>query len=588
MLTENQKEMEKENQLDNIIVNNDIIPVFQPIISLKDGTVLGFEALSRIRENEVFEDVEELFRYAEKSGRIWQLEQVCRRIILHEVFLQKEQFDSYQGRLFINVSPKVLHDEKFRVGFTREYTRRYGIDTDCIVFEVTERERIEDEAGFQDAINHYKMQNYQIAIDDVGSAYSGLNRICSLSPNYIKLDMSLVREVYKKPLKYAIIKGMVELSHNSGILLIAEGVETKKELDMLIDLGVQYGQGFYLAMPSPKLKTCNPGVREEILQKNNEDHRKHHFGVSHYYIKNLVTSAFTVTPYMKAENVLSYVGNREDIVGICILDRGVAIGTLTREKLLKKLSGRYGFSLNSQKVIGDLADRDFLQVDAKTSISSVAKIAMEREVDDLYDFIVVKEEDKYLGIVTIQDLLKKAMEIEVDLAKSANPLTGLPGNIVIDQKVKSSVESGDKYTFFYFDLDNFKAFNDVYGFDKGDEVIKILAEILKSMEEEGDFVGHIGGDDFVMICKGYKSPEFSKKIRLDFEKKAHLLYTEEDRAKQYIIAKNRHGVVESFPLVSVTIVSLSNEKEPFGTPDEVSNILAKYKKAAKAEKRTAI
>lgn len=588
MITENQKETEKENQLDNIIVNKDITPVFQPIISLRDGSVLGFEALSRIRENEVFEEVEELFRYAEKSGRIWQLEQVCRRIILHEVFLQKEQFDSYQGRLFINVSPKVLHDEKFRVGFTREYTRRYGIDTDCIVFEVTERERIEDEAGFQDAINHYKMQNYQIAIDDVGSAYSGLNRICSLSPNYIKLDMSLVREVYKNPLKYAIIKGMVELSHNSGILLIAEGVETKKELDMLIDLGVQYGQGFYLAMPSPKLKTCNPGVREEILQKNNEDHRKHHFGVNHYYIKNLVTSAFTVTPYMKAENVLSYVGNREDIVGICILDRGVAIGTLTREKLLKKLSGRYGFSLNSKKNIGELADRNFLQVDAMTSISSVAKMAMEREVDDLYDFIVVKEEDKYLGIVTIQDLLKKAMEIEVDLAKSANPLTGLPGNIVIDQKVKSSVESGDKYTFFYFDLDNFKAFNDVYGFDKGDEVIKILAEILKSMEEEGDFVGHIGGDDFVMICKGYKSPEFSMKIRLDFEKKAHLLYTEEDRAKQYIIAKNRHGVVESFPLVSVTIVSLSNEKEPFGTPDEVSNILAKYKKAAKAEKRMAI
>ena len=166
-----------------------------------------------------------------------------------------------------------------------------------------------------------------------------------------------------------------------------------------------------------------------------------------------------------------------------------------------------------------MAERSFLQVDARTSIRSVAKMAMEREVDDLYDFIVVKEEDKYLGIVTIQDLLKKAMEIEVDLAKSANPLTGLPGNIVIDQKVKSSVESGDKYTFFYFDLDNFKAFNDVYGFDKGDEVIKILAEILKSVEEEGDFVGHIGGDDFVMICKGYKSPEFSIKIRLDFEKK---------------------------------------------------------------------
>lgn len=586
-MTEMQKETELADRLEDIIVRKEITPVFQPIISLRDGSVLGFEALSRMREPSVFTDVEELFRFAEESGHIWQLEQVCRRVILHEIYLQKKDFDSYRGRLFINVSPKVLHDEKFRVGFTREYTKRYGIDTERIVFEITERERIEDEEGFQDTINHYKMQNYQIAIDDVGSAYSGLNRICSLSPNFIKLDISLVRDVYKNPLKYAILKGMVELSHNSGILLIAEGIETKKELDMLIDLGVQYGQGFYLAKPSVKLHSCRPQVVEEILLKNNID-RNHHYGINNYFIKNLVTPGLTLSPFVKAETVLSYVEEKEDIIGICVLDHNIAIGTLTREKLLKKLGGRYGFSLNSKKNIGELADRNFLQVDAMTSISSVAKIAMEREAEALYDFIVVKEADKYLGIVTIQDLLKKAMEIEVDLAKSANPLTGLPGNIVIDQKVKSSVESGEDYTFFYFDLDNFKAFNDVYGFDKGDEVIRTLADILKANAGDGDFVGHIGGDDFVMICKGYKTPNFSTDIRQEFENRAHRLYTPEDRAKQYITARNRHGVVESFPLVSVTIVSLSNEKEPFGSPDEVSNILARYKKAAKAEKRTAV
>lgn len=213
------------------------------------------------------------------------------------------------------------------------------------------------------------------------------------------------------------------------------------------------------------------------------------------------------------------------------------------------------------------------------------QIATERETDSLYDFIVVKEDNKYFGIVTIQSLLKKAMEIDVDLAKSANPLTGLPGNIVIDLEVKNCVESGEKYTFFYFDLDNFKAFNDVYGFEKGDEVIRILANILKEKAGKNDFVGHIGGDDFVMICKGFPPSTFSGEIIKEFEAKAHMLYKEEDRINQCITACNRHGVVESFPLVSVTIVSISNEFEPFGSHEEVVETLAGYKKAAKAKKR---
>ena len=88
------------------------------------------------------------------------------------------------------------------------------------------------------------------------------------------------------------------------------------------------------------------------------------------------------------------------------------------------------------------------------------------------------------------------MEIDVDLAKCANPLTGLPGNIVIDQEVKESVESGKKCTIYYFDLDNFKAFNDVYGFENGDTMIKAMAKCMEESCKNGKFIGHVGGDDF--------------------------------------------------------------------------------------------
>lgn len=195
------------------------------------------------------------------------------------------------------------------------------------------------------------------------------------------------------------------------------------------------GQGFYLAKPAKELQFCNRPVVEEILEKNQHNHANNHLGVKRYYIKNLVTNGLTVAPYVTVESVFTYMKQHEEVVGICMVEKEQVIGVITREKLFKKMSGQYGFSLYRKKNIGDLADKNFLLVDAMTSISSVAKIAMERETDTLYDFIVVKEDDKYLGIVTIQDLLKKAMEIDVDLAKSANPLTGLPGNIIIDMEV---------------------------------------------------------------------------------------------------------------------------------------------------------
>ena len=158
--------------------------------------------------------------------------------------------------------------------------------------------------------------------------------------------------------------------------------------------------------------------------------------------------------------------------------------------------------------------------------------------------------------------------------------------MTINQQIKLCVESGDPYTIYYFDLDNFKAFNDVYGFEKGDEVIRILADILREKSGNKDFVGHIGGDDFVMICSGYQTSAFAEEMRIEFEKRARILYKKEHREQNFIIAKNRHGVMESFPLVSVTIVSLSNQLAPFAEPEEVTEILSAYKKSAKVRKRS--
>ncbi|MEL7657289.1 MAG: EAL domain-containing protein, partial [Bacillota bacterium] len=239
--------MDAVQELGTIIRSRAIKTVFQPIISLRDGEVLGHEALSRITCETEINNMETLFVLAGKYNCLWELEQLCRTKAFEAAF--RFMIPPYSKKLFINVNPNVLHDETFQKGLTKEYLNQYQISPGNIIFEITERNIITDIRGFIATVDHYKSQDYKIAIDDAGAGYSGLNLISDVNPNYIKLDMKLIRHVHTDSLKAALVKGMVELSKISNIFLIAEGIETEEELETLINLGVQYGQGYLIQRP---------------------------------------------------------------------------------------------------------------------------------------------------------------------------------------------------------------------------------------------------------------------------------------------------------------------------------------------------
>lgn len=252
--------------LNRIIEQGLIKAVFQPIISLKDGKVLGYEALSRIQCESSIKNIEQLFNEAEKNKQLWELELLCRTKALESA--REFMKPLHKKKLFLNVNPNIMHDEKFRKGFTKKLLENYNIASNEIVFEITERNVIEDMTGFKTTVGNYKSQEYKIAVDDAGSGYSGLNLISEVNPNYIKLDMFLTHKVHKNRLKYALIKGMVEFSKASNILLIAEGIETLEEMDALISLGVEYGQGYYIQRPDSLIKEIEPEVLQSIKRLN--------------------------------------------------------------------------------------------------------------------------------------------------------------------------------------------------------------------------------------------------------------------------------------------------------------------------------
>lgn len=573
----------KKQSLDYIIDNKQIKTVFQPIVSLKNGSILGHEALSRITCDNEIKNPEMLFTLAEEYNRLCDLEFLCRTTALDTAY--KFMVPPYNKKLFINVNPNIMHYETFKKGFTRNFLMQYNILPQNVVFEITERDVIKDMSSFISTIDHYKDQDFQIAIDDAGAGYSGLNLISEVNPNYIKLDMKLIRGVDSDRVKFALVKGMVEFSKVSNVSLIAEGIETFEELNTLVNLGVQYGQGYLIQKPNDKILeiSCDflTMLKNINLKKNNDTKNF----ISNTRIVNLCKSIDTVGPNEKILNIFEFFKKNSNCLGLSIVENEIPIGIITKEKLFLKLSGHYGFALYQNKKISSIMDRDFLSVDYKTPVNVVSSLAMSRENDSLYDFIVVTENNRNLGIVTIKDLLKKASEIEISAAKHQNPLSGLAGNLLIEQELSKHVTNNSKYSVAYLDIDNFKAYNDVYGFENGDLIIKLLADILKKYVPEEHFIGHIGGDDFVIVVNDHITKSNLMKIVELFEHEVIDYYNKCDIDNGYITTTNRHGITEKFPLMTLTCVVVNNQVQVFKNVFQLTELLAEEKKIAKSKLR---
>lgn len=189
-------------------------------------------------------NIGELFELACRCGKVWELEAVCRRKAL------KQAVNKPAGtRLFLNVDPNVILDAKFKSGTTRFMMQKYDLMPDDVVFEVTERTRIRKENTFTETVNHYREENFHIAIDDFGAEFAGMNRVCMLHPEYIKLDMALIKNIDSNDYQRSFVKHFSDFCRENGIKLVAEGIETRAELEAVAGIGVDYGQGYYLYQP---------------------------------------------------------------------------------------------------------------------------------------------------------------------------------------------------------------------------------------------------------------------------------------------------------------------------------------------------
>jgi EAL domain-containing protein (putative c-di-GMP-specific phosphodiesterase class I) len=241
-----QDEGARAHELDALILDGRVVTFYQPIVNLRDGSVLGHEVFTRGDSGSPLDDPEQLFALAERTGRLLELERLCRARSLESVGRHLRP----GHKLFLNTSAPTLHDpEVAGAGFVKRIDEQ-GLAHSNVVLEITERVTHDQRRRSRDVLKELRRLGFGVAIDDMGAGYSSLQSIVELEPNYLKFDISLVRNIDRSLIKRSLLETLVELSDKIGAQVIAEGIEAESELETLREMGVLLGQGRHIAPPA--------------------------------------------------------------------------------------------------------------------------------------------------------------------------------------------------------------------------------------------------------------------------------------------------------------------------------------------------
>jgi EAL domain-containing protein (putative c-di-GMP-specific phosphodiesterase class I) len=240
-----QRELQDRCELQEVLLADQLSTVFQPIVELRSRRALGYEALSRGPAGSVFQMPLRLFEMAAEADLVFELDRKCRRRALVSAAALP-----HGAKLFVNVFPSAMYDPEFQGQALVALAQAHGLTPDRVVLEITEKSAIENYGVFVEALAELTRHGFSIAVDDVGAGYSGLEKIAHLNPRYLKFDRELVRNLDSSYIRREMTRALKAFADRIGSTIIAEGIEREGELEALLALGIEYGQGFLLGRPA--------------------------------------------------------------------------------------------------------------------------------------------------------------------------------------------------------------------------------------------------------------------------------------------------------------------------------------------------
>jgi len=533
---------------------------FQPIVDFTQAdTVFAYEALCRMVDPDgQMLNGEDAFKLARQVNRAADLDKVC-----YTLALEGKAHSIPPGTLlFINVLPQTILQSGWLTPLM-ESLDKLGIDRRDIVIEIVESEEVSPEL-LAEHCDQIRKLGLRIALDDMGSGFNGLRTLAAVRADFIKIDRTIVHEAQGSRARTVLLDAIISMAQRLGCTVVAEGLERVEDITFCQDLGLVYAQGYYFAAPQKR-----PTRHVAALPKRDEAHRSHI--PDEFRIAEFINPCLTIDLTASVEDAREMFLENPDAPMAIVLDRRRPLGVLRRGSVF---SGRY------QK-LGSCCDPLPKLVRNHTPPNVLAR-SLYLDRTEVEPWIMVNEEGGYLGILLPMEIMSQLISRKTSSGSSLHPLSHLTTGPVLRQSLDVSLRNNPSTQLVYIDLDHFKAYNDRYGFIRGDAMIRLLAEILRLVfnGQTGLLLGHIGGDDFVVILD-HARPNLIP-LLLDvisrFYTLASHLYDSADLERGFFTTEDG----KEHPVASVSIAVVNGKQGELGNSVAAAERAAILKKIGKS------
>ncbi|CAG9273529.1 EAL domain-containing protein [Paraburkholderia unamae] len=570
-----------------LIAQRQLRAVFQPIVDFEDGAILGYEGLIRGPAGSPLETPAALFARAGEERCTASLERAAARTCI-ETFAGLD----CPGKLFLNFSADALR--QLTAASDSALALFDGpIDPTRFVIELTEQSAIDDLRNLAPVVDALRHAGAQFALDDYGTANASLNLWVQLQPDVVKIDRFFIHEIANDALKFEAVRAMQHFAQASGARLVAEGIENAADLIVLRDMGIACGQGFFFGRPAVEpLRVLAREAREAI--------RADHIAVFPEATRSAATQpagggspagkmlvrAPALPRHATNNDVLDLFNGLPDLHAVAVVEGERPVALINRRAFMDRYALPYHRELFGKKACLQFANAQPVLIEQSMTVEQMATLLASDDQRYLADGFVITDSGRYAGLGTGESLVRAVTEVRIQAARYANPLTFLPGNIPISSHIERLLSHDAGFHACYVDLNQFKPFNDQYGYWQGDEVLKFAATVLAdACDPTRDFLGHVGGDDFLILFQSETWRERARQAIEAFNEGAQRFYAPGDRLAGGIHGEDRHGNPTFFSFVTMAIgcVHIAPGQGTQHSSDAIASLAAIAKRSAKKE-----
>ncbi|CAE6792488.1 EAL domain-containing protein [Paraburkholderia domus] len=577
-------------RIEELIARRDLSAVFQPIIDFDDGAILGYEGLIRGPAGTPLEAPFALFSQALTEGCSIALERAAARTCI-DAFARLD----FDGKLFLNFSAGAIRQLAEVRDDALALLRHRGIDPKRIVIELTEQSTILDVASFLPVIAALRTAGAQFALDDYGTANASMNLWVRLQPDVVKIDRFFIHGISSDSLKFEAVRAMQHFANASGARLVAEGIEDEADLIVVRDMGIGCGQGYFFGRPHAQpARSVTDDARDALRAGHIAVFPETTRTVSSASPSGGMTSAKMMVhapalPRHATNNdVLELFNRLPELHAVAVVEHDKPVALINRRSFMDRYALPYHRELFGKRPCLQFANASPVIIEQSMTVEQMAKLLASDDQRYLADgFVITDNDGKYAGLGTGENLVRAVTEVRIEAARYANPLTFLPGNIPISSHIARLLGNDAGFYACYVDLNHFKPFNDQYGYWQGDEVLKFAAAVLADVcDPTRDFLGHVGGDDFLIL---FQSEDWQDRVLRAihlFNEGAQRFYAPTDRLAGGIHGEDRRGNPTFFGFVTMTIgcVRVESDGGPsFYSSEEIASVAALAKRRAKHE-----